>query len=96
MKNQFQHYVSSTKVFMRKHALLFVTLKVLKVVLVFCLFSCGSKPENSGSMDTILVDSIQGNSPTDSTNFRNTDEEEEEEENEDEEGGENPLVPQES
>ena len=94
MKNQFYNYLNLTKSFLRKHTLLFVSLKVLKVILVLCLFSCGSKSEKSGTQDTIFVDSIQDNSPGDSTNFKNFEEEEEEEE--EEEGGENPLVPQES
>ena len=83
----------TTKSFMRKHFLLFSSLKVIKLLVVLCLFSCENKSNNSKALDTIYVDSIQGNSPGDSTNFKDIDEEEEEE---DEEGGENPLVPQES
>ena len=92
MKKQLQESLVVAKNFMRKHSLLFISLKVLKLLIVLFLFSCGSKPEPSNTPDTILIDSIPDNAPGDSTNFRN----EEEEEEEGEEGGDNPLVPQES
>ena len=92
MKNQLHDYLNLVKGFMRKNALLILSLKVLKVLIVVFLFSsCSGKPEPSSKPDTILVDSIPGNTPGDSVNFKNEEEEEPKEEN-----NENPLVPQES
>ncbi len=91
MKNQFNDCMNQVKGFMRKHALLIVSAKVLKLLIVLFLFSCGGNPDSSKKPDTVRVDSIQGNSPQDSVKFKN----EEEDEKEDDDNG-NPLVPQES
>ncbi len=93
MKKQLKESMESIKEFMRKNTLLIVSLKVLKLLIVFFLFSCGGKPESSKTPDTIRVDSINGNAPSDSVIYRN--EEEEVEEGEEEDSG-NSLVPQES
>jgi hypothetical protein len=92
MKNQMHDYLDLVKGFMRKNALLIVSVKILKILIVIFLFSCSGKPEPSKVPDTILVDSIQGNSPGDSIDFKNEDEDEDEKE----ENNDNPMVPQES
>jgi hypothetical protein len=91
MKNQLQGYMELVKNFMRKHYLLFLSVKVLKLLIVLFLFSCGSSQDPAKLPDTILIDSLPGNSPADSIIFRNDEEEEEKEEEE----NSNPMVPEE-
>lgn len=90
MKNQLQGYMELVKNFMRKHYLLFLSVKLLKILIVLFLFSCGSSQEPSKLPDTILIDSIQGNTPEDSVIYKN-----EEEEEDGEEDNSNPMVPEE-
>ncbi len=91
MKDQLQEYMSLVKGFMKKHYLLFLSLKVLKILIVVLMFSCESKTERPSNVpDTIMVDSIEGNAPGDSILYKN---EEEEEDSEEDDG--NPMVPQE-
>ncbi len=92
MKDQLQEYTALVKGFMKKHYVLFLSLKVLKLLIVFFMFSCESKPEPSKIPDTIMIDTIQGNTPEDSVIYKNDEEETEDGEEE----NENPLVPQES
>lgn len=91
MKNQLQGYMELVKNFMRKHYLLFLSAKVLKLLIVLFLFSCGSSQEPSQKPDTVLIDSIPGNAPEDSVIYKNEEEEEEEKEEE----NSNPMVPEE-
>ena len=78
------------KNFMRKHYLLFLSVKMLKLLIVLFLFSCGSSQEPAKLPDTILIDTLPGNSPADSIIFRNDEEEEEKEDD-----NSNPMVPEE-
>ncbi len=80
MKNQWQEYMDLVKGFMKKHYLLFLSLKVLKFLVIFFLFSCESKPvpSNINTPDTVMVDSINS-SPEDGVIFRNEEVEEKEE-----------------
>ena len=91
MKNKMLDYMNLVKSFMRKHTLLFVSVKVLKLLVVLFFFSCEGKPESSKTPDTIKVDTINGNAPGDSVIYKN-----EEEDDDKEEENNNPLVPQES
>jgi hypothetical protein len=92
MKNQFNEYMNLVKGFMRKNALLIISVKVLKLLLVLFLVSCGGKQSTDKKPDTVRVDSIGTDMPGDSTMFKN---QEEDEEGEEEDNG-NPMVPQES
>ncbi len=79
------------KNFMRKHILLIVSAKVLKLLLVLFLFSCSGKPASDNKkQDTVKVNTDM---PGDTVIYKNNGEEEEE--SEDEDNG-NPMVPQES
>lgn len=92
MKNFIQTYLPQLKAFMRKNALLMISVKVLKLVLVIFLMSCGSNStESAKAPDTILVDSTDASLPGDTTKIDfNEDAEDSEEEDE------NPIAPQES
>lgn len=92
MKNQIQEYMSLAKSFMKKNYLLFLSLKVLKILLVLMFFSCENKQAPVKIPDTVKVDTINGNAPEDSILYRNNEEDEEEEE----EQNQNPIVPEES
>jgi hypothetical protein len=93
MKNQIDNCMNFWKNFMRKNGLLIVSVKVLKLLLVLFLFSCESKPGPTlKELDTIRVDSINGNSPEDSVNFKNEDEDEDKKQDEEQ----SPVVPAES
>lgn len=92
MKNQLQEYMDLAKGFMKKNYLLFLSLKVLKILLVLMFFSCEHKQAPVKAPDTVNVDTIMGNSPEDSILYRNNEDEEEE----DEEQNQNPIVPEES
>ncbi len=91
MKNKMLDYMNLVKGFMRKHTLLFVSVKILKLLIVLFFFSCGGKPETPKAPDTIMVDTVTGNAPGDSVIYKN----EEDDEDKDEDNN-NPLVPQES
>ena len=98
MKKQLLDYMNLVKNFMRKHLLLMITIKVVKIAIVIFFFSCDGKSESSKDQDTILVDTIHGNSSEDSVIFKNDSEKEnnKDENDKEEEENSNPLVPQES
>ena len=92
MKNFVQTYLPQLKIFMRKNALLMISVKVLKLLLVIFLMSCGSNTsEPAKTPDTILIDSMDASLPGDTTKIIYDEEIEESEEEE-----ENPIAPQES
>jgi hypothetical protein len=96
MKNSANSYIEVAKKIMRKHYLLFIALKVVKILVVVAMVSCSSSTESGASNkpDTVKVDTIQGNAPEDSIIYKNNSEDEEEMEGED--GSENSIVPEES
>ena len=85
--------MSLAKDFMYKHRMIIISAKILKLLIVLFLVSCESKPEPSKKPDTVRVDSINGNSPEDSTKFKNDDDEDDDDKDDD---NQNPMVPQES
>jgi hypothetical protein len=92
MKNQVQDLIAQAKEFMRKHAFLIVSLKVVKVLVVIFLLSCSSNQESSKGVDTVKYDDTS--LPGDTAIYK-YDEKEEGEDGE-EEGNDNPIAPQES
>ncbi|HVD99354.1 MAG TPA: hypothetical protein VNB90_14190 [Cytophagaceae bacterium] len=92
MKNQFQEYLNLVRGFMKKHYLFFISVKVLKFILVLFLLSCESKTGPSSIPDTVLVDTIQGNSPEDSVIYKNDDDDDDDKKEED---NNNPIAPEE-
>jgi hypothetical protein len=71
MKEQLKDYIKLANDFMRKHYILFISLKVVKVLVVLFFLSCEHKGNTTKRPDTIKVDSIYGNHAEDSVIFRN-------------------------
>lgn len=94
MNAKFHKYLTESISYIRKNPLLFLSLKLLKVAIVFFFVACSSptnpKPAQETPPDTISVD-FDTDLPSDTLYYKLEEDEEEMEEDEI-----NPIMPQES